>query len=170
MSDTVSVSREVAAPPERVWSLVSDLPRMGEWSPENTGGTWVKGTNGPASGARFRGTNAHGKKSWTTNITVDTCERGREFSFEVTAAGFKVARWSYQIEPTTSGSLITETWTDRRGRSPERSASRSAARRMTPSKPGRASKPRSSASPTSPSRAPDSAGPNLSGHGPATTA
>ena len=115
MSDTVSVSREVAALPERVWSLVSDLPRMGEWSPENTGGTWIKGATGPTSGAHFRGTNAHGKKSWTTDITVDTCEPGREFSFEVTAAGFKVARWSYQIEPTPSGSRVTETWTDRRG-------------------------------------------------------
>jgi len=88
---------------------------MGEWSPENTGGTWIKGATGPTSGAYFRGTNAHGKKSWTTDITVDTCEPGREFSFEVTAAGFKVARWSYQIEPTPSGSRVTETWTDRRG-------------------------------------------------------
>lgn len=115
MSETVSLSRDVAAPPERVWSLVSDLPRMGEWSPENTGGTWLKGATGPAAGARFRGTNAHHKKSWTTNITVDTCDPGREFSFEVTAGGLKVARWSYRIEPTPSGSRVTETWTDRRG-------------------------------------------------------
>ena len=115
MNGTVSLSREVAAPPERVWSLVSDLTRMGEWSPENTGGTWVKGATGPTVGARFRGTNAQGKKSWTTNVTIDTCEPGREISFEVTAGGFKVARWCYQIEPTTSGSQVTETWTDRRG-------------------------------------------------------
>ena len=60
-------------------------------------------TPGPASGARFRGTNAHQKKSWTTNITVDTCDPGREFSFEVTAGGMKVARWSYQIEPIATG-------------------------------------------------------------------
>jgi hypothetical protein len=45
---------------------------------------------------------------------VDTCEPGRQFSFEVTAAGFKVARWSYEIEPTDIGSRVTETWTDRR--------------------------------------------------------
>jgi uncharacterized protein YndB with AHSA1/START domain len=114
MSQTVSVSRDVAAPTERVWDLVSDLTRMGEWSPENTGGTWVKGAAAPATGARFRGTNAHGKKSWVTNVVVDTCEPGRQFSFEVTAAGFKVARWSYEIEPTDIGSRVTETWTDRR--------------------------------------------------------
>jgi uncharacterized protein YndB with AHSA1/START domain len=115
MTETVSLSRDIAAPPERVWTLVSDLPRMGEWSPENTGGTWLKGATGPATGARFRGTNAHEKKSWTTNITVDTCEPGREFSFEVTAGGMKVARWSYRIEATATGSRVTETWTDRRG-------------------------------------------------------
>jgi uncharacterized protein YndB with AHSA1/START domain len=115
MSETVSLSREIAAPPERIWSLVSDMPRMGEWSPENTGGSWIKGATGPAAGAHFRGTNAHQKKSWTTNIVVDTCEPGREFAFEVTAAGFKVARWSYQIEATATGSRVTETWTDRRG-------------------------------------------------------
>jgi hypothetical protein len=87
---------------------------MGEWSPENTGGTWVNGATGPANGARFRGTNSHGRRSWTTTITVATCEPGREFSFEVTAGGFRVATWSYRIEPTTSGSRVTETWTDRR--------------------------------------------------------
>lgn len=115
MGETVSLSRDVAAAPERVWTLVSDLPRMGEWSPENTGGTWIKGAAGPVTGARFRGTNAHGKKSWTTIVTVDTCDPGREFAFEVAAAGFKVARWCYQIEPTPSGSRVIETWTDRRG-------------------------------------------------------
>jgi uncharacterized protein YndB with AHSA1/START domain len=115
MSETVSLSKDIAAPPERIWSLVSDLPRMGEWSPENTGGTWTKGATGPATGAHFRGTNAHQKKSWTTDIVVDTCEPGREFAFEVTAAGFKVARWAYQIEKTENGSRVTETWTDRRG-------------------------------------------------------
>jgi uncharacterized protein YndB with AHSA1/START domain len=115
MSETVSVSKEISAPPERVWSLVSDMPRMGEWSPENTGGTWIKGATGPAAGAHFRGTNAHQKKSWTTNIVVETCKPGREFAFEVTAGGLKVARWAYQIEKTEDGSRVTETWTDRRG-------------------------------------------------------
>jgi len=115
MGETVSLSKEIAAPPERIWSLVSDMPRMGEWSPENTGGTWTKGATGPATGAHFKGTNTHQKKSWTTDIVVDTCEPGREFAFEVTAAGFKVARRSYQIEPTATGSRVTETWTDRRG-------------------------------------------------------
>ena len=40
MTYPVSVTRDIAASPEKVWALVTDLPRMGEWSPENQGGTW----------------------------------------------------------------------------------------------------------------------------------
>ncbi|MFN5603404.1 MAG: SRPBCC family protein, partial [Actinomycetes bacterium] len=32
---TVVVSKEITASPDVVWSMVSDLTRMGEWSPEN---------------------------------------------------------------------------------------------------------------------------------------
>ena len=43
-----------------LYDLVSDLPRMGEWSPENTGGKWVNGAAGPVVGARFKGSNKSG--------------------------------------------------------------------------------------------------------------
>ena len=42
---TAEVSVHVAAPPEVVWATVSDVTRMGEWSPEATGATW-KGDGG----------------------------------------------------------------------------------------------------------------------------
>jgi ribosomal protein L28 len=115
MTASVSVSRDVAAPADVLWKMVSDLPRMGEWSPENTGGKWVKGATGPAVGARFSGTNARGKRKWSTNVVVCTCEPSTAFEFDVTAAGLKVARWGYRIEPTDSGCRVTETWTDSRG-------------------------------------------------------
>jgi len=112
---TETVSRQIAAPPERVWALVTDLPRMGEWSPENTGGTWVRGAAGPALGARFKGTNENGKKRWSTEVKVVALDAPRSFEFEVTALGFRVARWGYAIETTGSGCQVTETWTDQRG-------------------------------------------------------
>jgi len=117
MTTSVSLSREIAAPAELVWGLVSDLPRMGEWSPENTGGSWTKGATGPAVGARFKGNNENGSKSWSTDVRVTVCEPGRAFGFEVKAVGFPVSVWSYTIEPTAAdgGCLVTETWTDRRG-------------------------------------------------------
>jgi len=110
-----TASREIAAPPERVWPLVTDLPRMGEWSPENTGGTWERGASGPGLGARFKGTNANGKKRWSTDVKVVTFDPPRSFEFDVTALGVRVARWSYAIEPIGGGCRVTETWTDQRG-------------------------------------------------------
>jgi Polyketide cyclase / dehydrase and lipid transport len=44
---------EVSARPSRVWALVSDLPRMGEYSPESTGDRWVRGGR-PSAGAVLR--------------------------------------------------------------------------------------------------------------------
>jgi len=115
MTDTISVSQPVDASPEQVWEMLSDLPRMGEWSPENTGGTWVKGATGPAVGARFKGANANGKKNWKTDAKVTTCVPGSAFAFDVSVGMVAVANWSYVIEPTPSGCVVTETWTDKRG-------------------------------------------------------
>jgi uncharacterized protein YndB with AHSA1/START domain len=116
MSADVSVSRDVAASADAVWEMVSDLPRMAEWSPENEGGAWIKGATGPAPGAAFRGSNRHGGKSWKTVAKVVDAEPGRRFSFRVTAMGLPVALWAYDITPTESGCTVTESWTDlRRG-------------------------------------------------------
>lgn len=111
----VSVRTDIAAPPDTVWGLISDITRMGEWSPESTGGAWKGGATGPALGARFAGTNANGTKSWSTACTVNACEPGRAFGFGVKAGGLKVSQWDYRIEPTDSGCTVTETWTDQRG-------------------------------------------------------
>jgi uncharacterized protein YndB with AHSA1/START domain len=112
----VSVSREIAAPPDTVWAMVSDVTRMGEWSPENEGATWLKGATGPRPGARFRGRNRNGRKKWDTVAEVVEVEPGRRFSFAVSAVGLRIADWAYEFEPTAGGCRVTETWTDRRGR------------------------------------------------------
>ena len=53
MHDSVTV--HMAAPPERVWDLVSDVTRIGSYSPETFEAEWVDGATGrrwgPASGA-----------------------------------------------------------------------------------------------------------------------
>lgn len=110
---TISCSTTVDAPAERVWALVSDLPRMGDYSPEAVGGRWVRG-DGPAVGAVFRGRNGRGLRRWSTRSTVVRCAPGREFAFEVSAVGMVAAQWAYEIEPDGDGCRLTETWTDRR--------------------------------------------------------
>jgi Polyketide cyclase / dehydrase and lipid transport len=98
MADTqVDVTRRIAAPASTIWRLVSDVTRMGDWSPETTAATWSKGANGPTLGARFSGKNRNGRKTWSTVCTVDECEPDRTFGFAVVAGPLKVAHWSYRI-------------------------------------------------------------------------
>lgn len=115
MADVVSVERTIAASPDALWKMVSDVTRMGEWSPENVGGVWTKGATGPAVGARFKGKNQSGKKSWSTDCTVTSATPGESFVFEAKAGPFKIAEWRYLFEAAGDGCKVTETWTDRRG-------------------------------------------------------
>jgi uncharacterized protein YndB with AHSA1/START domain len=114
MSDSVRVSREISASPEKLWAMVSDVTRMGEWSPENEGGEWLGDATTAESGARFRARNRVGKKSWKTVAAVIDVEPGHRFSFRVSAGPVKVADWSYTFEPTPNGCRVTESWTDLR--------------------------------------------------------
>ena len=84
------MTREINAPADRVWAMVSDLPRMGEWSPENAGGKWLGGATGPKSGAKFRGLNRIGKRKWNTMVTVVVADPGRRFTFRVGTMGINV--------------------------------------------------------------------------------
>ena len=113
MSD-VEVTERIDAPAAKVYEMVSDLPRMGEWSPENTGGKWLAGASGPAVGARFRGTNRAGWRFWMTTVTVRSAERGRRFAFDVDTAGVPIASWEYEFVERDGGCTVTERWTDRR--------------------------------------------------------
>ena len=49
MRDSVTV--HMAAPPERVWDLVSDITKIGSYSPETFEAEWLEGATGPAVGA-----------------------------------------------------------------------------------------------------------------------
>ena len=92
-------SIEIAAPAEDVYDLVTDVGRMGEWSPECTGGRWLGGVDGPTVGARFKGTNKN-RVSWNTASRVAIADRGREFAFlRDRPRGFGVMRWAYRFEP-----------------------------------------------------------------------
>jgi len=115
MGNQIEVRREISAPADTVYRFVSDVTRMGEWSPETTGCGWINGADGPAVGARFKGTNKHGSKTWSTVCTVVAADPGRRFAFTVAAGPVKIAEWAYVIEPTATGCVVTETWADCRG-------------------------------------------------------
>jgi hypothetical protein len=110
----VEVSQEMAADAAKVYDLVSDLPRMGQWSPENTGGRWLAGGTGPAVGAKFKGTNRHKFLRWSTTVTVTDAEPGKRFAFDVTYGPVPISTWEYDFESDGSGCKVVESRTDRR--------------------------------------------------------
>lgn len=109
MQDETSI--HIEAPPERVYELVSDLPRMGEWSPECYRCDWLDGWTGPAVGARFRGYNRRGRARWTTTGTVVVADPGREFSFTTAWLGnLPASRWTYRLRLSDGGTELTESY------------------------------------------------------------
>ncbi len=108
------VDRIVAAPAEVLYELVSDVTKMGSWSPETTSCRWLGAATGPAVGARFRGANRQGWRRWSTTSTVVSAEPGHQFAFEVTLGPFPISRWSYDFVPEGDRCRLTETWTDLR--------------------------------------------------------
>lgn len=110
MHDSVTV--HMAAPPERIWELVSDVTNTGRFSPETFEAEWLDGAEGPAAGARFRGhvrRNGRGPVYWTT-CEVVACEPGKEFAFKVLAGGRTVNTWRYRMEPAGDGTDVTESF------------------------------------------------------------
>ena len=100
---------DIAAAPDEVYALVSDLARMGEWSPENRGGRWLEGGAGEV-GDWFEGVNREGDSEWSAKCEIVTADRGKEFAFAVNGAAANSTRWTYRMEPIASGTRLTEAW------------------------------------------------------------
>jgi len=111
---TFSDAIDISTTPEAAFEAISHLEAMGKFSPENTGGHWLKGASGPGLGVKFRGTNSLGKDNWSTLVTIVAYDVPRSFAFEVSVGPVKVSRWDYAIEPTATGCRVTESWIDRR--------------------------------------------------------
>ena len=103
---TFSDSVVVAASPEEVYDLVSDVTRTGEWSPVCVACWWDEGATGQA-GDWFTGRNETPERTWETRSLVAVADRGREFTWLV---GCSRARWGYTLEPVDGGTRLTESW------------------------------------------------------------
>ncbi len=101
-------SIDIDASADDVYALVSDLGRMGEWSPENVGGEWLDGGTGQV-GDRFEGQNKIGEREWAVVCQVTKADAGSEFQFVTGDPAAPFVRWSYRLggsNPTT----VTEVW------------------------------------------------------------
>jgi uncharacterized protein YndB with AHSA1/START domain len=103
-------SVEIAAPPEKVWALVSNLRRMGEWSPQCSRmivlGREIK------LGTRTLNVNRHGKLRWPTTAKVVAFDPNKKLAFRIVE---NRSVWTYDLEETPTGSRLTESRTTPRG-------------------------------------------------------
>ncbi len=98
----------IDATAEEIYDAISDLTRMGEWSPENRGGTWLDGGSG-AVGDRFEGQNQIGDRRWSVVAQVTRADRGSEFQFVTGDPASPFVRWTYRMSGS-NPTVLTEVW------------------------------------------------------------
>ena len=100
----------VAASPDQVYGVISDMPRSGEWSCECQGGAWIEGE--PATvGAVFRGENLRSESvvawapvvrgTWYTTAEVVAAEPGRTFRWAMRTENGERQQsvWGFDVAP-----------------------------------------------------------------------
>ncbi|MBU3066028.1 SRPBCC family protein [Nocardia sp. NEAU-G5] len=101
MPNPLTATIEIAAPPERVWAVLSDLKRMPEFSPNTVrmiplgtprAGTWTVNLN-------------HDGYYYPTTSRITRFEPNRAFAFRMNENG---TVWSFTLEPTESGTKLVE--------------------------------------------------------------
>lgn len=103
----VSVSVDIAATPERVWDVVSDITLLPQWSRELQSVRWADGFDGPALGAKFMGRNRNpAVGEWTTVSEVVAFDRPRAFGWAVGDPGSPVATWMFELTPIAGGTRL----------------------------------------------------------------
>jgi len=108
---TGQASTHIEATPEQVWAILSDLERMGEWSPECHKVEWLDGAKSPAEpGARFKGWNRYGLLRWSMTCEVKTADPGREISWATVRGRRELVVWTYRLQPVSEGSDLTESF------------------------------------------------------------
>lgn len=106
-----SATTVINRPVGEVFAALTDITRMGEWSPECTGGRWVARGTGPAVGAKFEGDNIAKAgpitlKRWTTTSEVTECVPHEVFEFVV--EGYTT--WRYELTEADGATTVTESF------------------------------------------------------------
>lgn len=99
------VTVTIDAPVADVWALITDVTRIGEFSPETFEGRWTRGSTGPEVGASFAGhvkRNGIGPTYWSP-CTVTTCVENEVFEFSVGTDAVTLNNWGYRLSSTGTG-------------------------------------------------------------------
>ncbi|WP_405386138.1 SRPBCC family protein [Streptomyces sp. NBC_01102] len=103
----------VAAAPDSVYRLISDVSLTGTWSPSASGVRYAP-EEGPWAGARFSGRNQRDGRAWVTQSEVVRTDPGVAFVFVVGGAGDGIVRWDWhfhgQGRGRGRGSVVQQSW------------------------------------------------------------
>jgi hypothetical protein len=109
-----SVELWIDADAHLLYSMVSDLPRIGEWSPECERVEWEEKAPGPFAGTAFVGHSAVGpgrRLRYTRHGRIFMADAGREFAFVTYESGRQSTVWRYCFESLeTGGTRVTESY------------------------------------------------------------
>jgi len=94
---------DIDAPVEKVWKLVSDLSRMPQWSPQCR---LMKALGPVRQGTMTINVNRRGRMFWPTTSTVTEVIPEKKLAFRVP---INRTIWSYELEPTETGTRLVET-------------------------------------------------------------
>lgn len=102
----VETSLDIAAHPEVVWRLVTDINLPARFQDEFREAVWVDG-NGPSLGAAFLGRNERRGHRWETTSTIVAYEPEKTFAWAVNDIDNPAAVWTYHLERTSGGTQLT---------------------------------------------------------------
>jgi hypothetical protein len=112
----MAVSVELAVPCSvpHAWALISDVQRIGEFSPECVAAWWVPGYPMAAVGGRFEGRNrvcdGDDAEDWIRICEVVVFDPPREFAWTVGDRfdGTPATRWAFRLGPHPLGCMIRQ--------------------------------------------------------------
>ena len=97
----------VAAPPEQLWPLVTEIMTPSKFGTELQEAVWIDPGSGPCLGARFKGRNFHpARGEWETTSTIVEFEPGRRFGWAVGDPDEPSAVWRLELVPEGSGTRL----------------------------------------------------------------
>lgn len=94
---------DIDAPVGKVWSLVSDLSRMPQWSPQCR---MMKLLGPLRPGTRTLNLNRRNMLFWPTTSTITEVVPERKLAFRIP---LNTSVWTYELEPTATGTRLVET-------------------------------------------------------------
>src|SRR4051794_6426350 len=97
----VEVRQHFDAPPGDVFALLRDVERMAGLGPEHHSATWTSPTT-------FTGRNRFGDTEWEVPCVVVLDEPPTAFGWTVGPPEEPASTWTYRIEPSGEGTLVTQ--------------------------------------------------------------